>query len=1266
MVSEPFEPEWTVDDVAKSSLAPRDAGTNAELGAALDNIVYHSLSFLTPILALLFGLYALAYSLIYPPPVGMWVAQANAGIVLFCLLVSLLLRREWLPRSRIHALAALVATAIMVTSWLQVVWQQNAQASVNLLLVILAVGFVFVSTHWLLLLDLIVLTGWYLLVRRVPDPAWLSLHFSLGIALALSTIVHMVRLRTLRRAVLLGLQNARQRQDLTQAYAQVRQQLRQQQKTEEALRKSEIIYRSLFEKTQAVKLLIDPETGALVDANPAACDFYGYTRDDLLQMHITDINTLPPEQVREEMVRAKAEERAYFLFLHRLASGEVRNVEVYSSPITMAERTLLFSIVHDISDRVQAEAQVRYQAVVLQNVSDAVISTDLHYVVQSWNRAAREIYGWREEEVIGRSLPRLLRTAYIGMTPEMVEAQFLQDGFWQGEIVQQRKDGQRVHIQALLRYVWDDAGIPVAIVATNRDISIQKRTERLLQTRLKMQLFIARLSTEFINCPTNEIDAKIQEALAETCRFADVDQAAIHLLVEDTDDTFALAYEWSSPDLSKPQSMSQLQCLRLKMHLSRTGHIYLPSVNSLPAHAVAERKTILESGAKSAIAFSLTATGDFLGYFTLVSYSHENAWDHDLFDLFRLIADILTSALARKSSDEALHESNMRFRQLVETTRVVPFEARFGTSQFTYVGPQAVDLLGYPQAEWYQPDFWVSHLHSADRHKAVSYYQQAADEKLHYELEYRMIAADGRVVWIHHVVSVEKERGQGLSHGFLVDISQRRRIEASYQMLLEQSLQGLVVYQGRRFVFVNPAAAKIIGYSVEEMLALSPPEIDNLVPTSQQPLYERIRHQLARTSQPSHHELQAVRKDGTLVWLHIFPNVIEYQDQPAVQVVVIDVSERKRTEEALRQAQKLESLGVLAGGIAHDFNNLLVAMMGQTALARARLPEGSPAFPHIQKAVTAAERAADLTRQLLAYSGQGKFQVVPVNLNTLIQENLHLLAVAVPRGVEMCPRFAESLPMILADKGQMQQVVMNLIINAAEAIGDEPGRVEVATGVQTIGANQVEVWQFTGEPLAAGRYVCLRVSDNGCGMERETISRIFDPFFTTKFAGRGLGLAAVLGIVRGHHGGLQVESKPGKGTIFSLFFPPIEQEAVAPPYREKSVLVIDADVSVRQAISDILALEDWRVLEAESGDAGIAHYRDNWQDIALVFLDQALPGSHSISAAMRDINPALTLVLCSTYGQRQAMRAFAGVAIDGYLQKPFRARQLLEIVNRFG
>jgi len=394
--------------------------------------------------------------------------------------------------------------------------------------------------------------------------------------------------------------------------------------------------------------------------------------------------------------------------------------------------------------------------------------------------------------------------------------------------------------------------------------------------------------------------------------------------------------------------------------------------------------------------------------------------------------------------------------------------------------------------------------------------------------------------------------------------------------------------------------------------------------------------------------------------------------RPGVLGVSIDITDRKAAEETLRRAAKEESLTVLAGGVAHDFNNLLAAILGHSSLALKQLPEGSPARRHVEKVAGAVERAADLTRQMLAYSGRGHFVVRPTDVNALVHENLPLFEVAVPKNVRLEARLDPDPPLVDADVGQIQQVLMNLVINAAEAIGERGGTVTVATGVRDVAASDYGLWRASGQALAPGRYVSLEVRDDGPGMDAETVDRIFEPFFTTKFTGRGLGLAAVLGVVRGHRGALSVESTPGHGTVFRILFAPSAQPASAGAVTEArvrrpaTVLLIDDEETVREMIGEVLESEGFEVLRAEDGSRGVALFHEHRHRVDVVLLDLSMPGlaGEETFRRLREIDPGVRVILSSGYDQDEASGRFGADRPAGFIQKPYRPEQLVAEIGR--
>jgi len=374
---------------------------------------------------------------------------------------------------------------------------------------------------------------------------------------------------------------------------------------------------------------------------------------------------------------------------------------------------------------------------------------------------------------------------------------------------------------------------------------------------------------------------------------------------------------------------------------------------------------------------------------------------------------------------------------------------------------------------------------------------------------------------------------------------------------------------------------------------------------------------------------------------------------------------RRAIEAKVLEVQKLESLGVLAGGIAHDFNNLLVAILGNASLALLDLPQDSPARPSIADIEIAGQRAGELARQMLAYCGRSKFQIEPIELAELVRELMTLLRVSIGKSVVIKLDLPDDPIIVDADAAQIRQVVMNLVINAADAIGDRSGIVTIR--VRRLEADAAYLADaHPGSNLAAGSYAALEVSDTGLGMDKETQARIFDPFFTTKFAGRGLGLAAVLGIVRGHGGALRVYSELGRGSTFRIVLPlsassPVRAEDPETDWSGTGrILVVDDDAMVRTVARRLLESFGLTVVEATGGAEAITMFVDEADTIDAILLDLTMPdvGGAQVFRAVRAIRPDVPVVLMSGYHEDEASAAFDGQGLAGFVQKPFTPADL--------
>jgi PAS domain S-box-containing protein len=520
--------------------------------------------------------------------------------------------------------------------------------------------------------------------------------------------------------------------------------------------------------------------------------------------------------------------------------------------------------------------------------------------------------------------------------------------------------------------------------------------------------------------------------------------------------------------------------------------------------------------------------------------------------------------------------------------------------------------------------------------------------------------------------------------GFSADVSQRERerqaLQASehqYRLVVENANEAIVVAQDGRLRFVNGKAEEIIGYSRAELLGM--PLLEAVHPDDHGLVMDRYQRRIQGENVPHFYSFRVVRPDGGVRWVDINAITFEWEGRPATLNFFTDVTERERAQEALRareleqereqrrveealhRAQKMQSLGLLAGGIAHDFNNLLVAILGHAELAAREVPPNSALGARIAQMALAARRAAELTHQMLVFAGKGRVTEQAVELSALVGEISELLAAALAKQTRLDYGLAPDLPALRGDPSQLRQLVMNLLTNASEALEGRAGAVRVRTGcLDADKATLVEC--VLGEDLAPGRYVFLEVEDEGSGMTAETQARMFDPFFTTKFAGRGLGLAATLGIVRGHRGAIRVRSQPGRGTTFGVLFP------VAAPVEARNpatVLALDADAGVLAALKAWLTDAGFHVLTARSGGDGLTLLEGAGPELVLALVDDSVTRDRpEIAGELRQRRPALPILFSTGYAEAEARQREDATARDAFIQKPYRHAALVEAAQR--
>jgi two-component system cell cycle sensor histidine kinase/response regulator CckA len=513
------------------------------------------------------------------------------------------------------------------------------------------------------------------------------------------------------------------------------------------------------------------------------------------------------------------------------------------------------------------------------------------------------------------------------------------------------------------------------------------------------------------------------------------------------------------------------------------------------------------------------------------------------------------------------------------------------------------------------------------------------------------------------------------------DITERRQAEKELHrlaMAVENSkeLVNMAARDGT-MVFLNGAGCRMLGIDPDDVkqtniMRVIPDHLTELVTTELVPALLRgdgwkgeLQYRNLRTGQLTdvHAVTYPVRDPETGELLFLANVSTDITEQKRAE------RERRHLEAQVQHMQKLESLGVLAGGIAHDFNNLLTGILGNAELALMDLPATSPVRESLADIERAAVRASDLCRQMLAYSGRGRFVIEILDLSEIVTEMAHMLEVSISKKVRLTYNLMDDVPPVEADATQLRQIILNLITNASEAIGAESGEISLAVGVMECDRSYLS-GAFIDEALPAGTYSYLEVTDAGSGMDEETIAKIFDPFFSTKFTGRGLGLSAVLGIIRSHRGAIKVESEPGRGTRFRVLLPAVEggsilkrdKSSVSPSWRGHGlVLLVDDEDAVRTVAGDMLRRAGFDVVTAKDGREALAVFEDRLEEIVLVLLDLTMPdldGAETLRELHR-LKEEVPVILCSGYDEQDVARRFDDRELAGFLQKPFTWEQLV-------
>lgn len=606
------------------------------------------------------------------------------------------------------------------------------------------------------------------------------------------------------------------------------------------------------------------------------------------------------------------------------------------------------------------------------------------------------------------------------------------------------------------------------------------------------------------------------------------------------------------------------------------------------------------------------------------------------------------------------------------------FLIRASDEHIVYTNPRFDEMFGYERGELVGKH--VSVVNAPTEHSPRDTAREILkllEEKGMWRGEVLNIKKDGEHFWNHAAVSTFDHSIYGTVWVSVhTDITGRKRAENKvleqrnlFRSMLIASPDRIVLKdRNGKYMAVNPAFCAFVGQPEDQIIGKT--DFDCFL-SSEAEIQERDDAAVMNCGITQAHD-QEVKGGAEVMWLHIIKTPVNDETGRCLGILCSarDITERVKAEEErrnfavkVREVQKLESLGVLAGGIAHDFNNLLTSILGNTEIALRRLPASSSSRHNLQEIGKASRLAAGLSGQMLAYSGKGRFVVENISLNEVVEEMAQLIVVSISKNVVLKYDLSPISLVLEADVTQVNQVIMNLIINASEAIGEESGVISIKTGAMDCDKSYLkEIW--SAEEIPEGSYVYLEVSDTGCGMDKETVDKVFDPFFTTKFVGRGLGMSAVQGIVRGHKGGIKICSEVDKGTTFKVLFPSSE-ESVSVSERsvdgndkwvgEGDVLLVDDEETVRMIGKQMLEEIGFKVVTASDGGEALEIYRTRSREFVFVLLDLTMPlvSGRECFQELRQINRDACIIVTSGFNERDVTREFIGKGLSGFIPKPF-------------
>lgn len=801
--------------------------------------------------------------------------------------------------------------------------------------------------------------------------------------------------------------------------------------------------------------------------------------------------------------------------------------------------------------------------------------------------------------------------------------------------------------------------------------------EEELRERLHFETLLADFSAAFISLPAGEVARQIDAWLERITQSLRIDRAAIVQFATDTEHAYRThVFTRAGLPAAEPADGPLQPWVTAQLRRGERGwRTDLP--DSLPVEAESERDYCIRQGLKSTLSIPMKIGGTLLGAVIFYSFDPAHQWPEPLLQRLELLGQIFANALHRHRTQSMAHESQRMYADLVNSIDGIVWEADAATFQFTFVSSKAERLLGYPVKQWLtEPNFWKSRIHADDRALTVDYCLQATQALKDHEFQYRMLAQDGRVVWVRDIVRVIADKGQPAKlRGIMVDITESHKVqealresEAHFRTIFEEAPIGLAyVDSSFRIRKCNRALCRFLGYTEPELHNVS--FVDITHPDDVEKDAQLAGQVFRREIENYQLEKRYLKKGGEIVWGLLTVTMLRDKDGQVVNILgmVENISSRKEIEDQLRQSQKMDAFGQLAGGVAHDFNNLIMAINAYSEISLAQLPATEGLRANLEEIIQAGTRAAALTRQLLAFSRKQALRPKVIDLGNVVDNLNKMLRRMIGENIKLVTSVEGKLGKVLADPSQIEQIIVNLAVNARDAM---PKGGKLMIELSSVYLDK----EYARYHLAVtpGQYVMLAVSDTGCGMSKAVQQRIFEPFFTTKEVGKGtgLGLSTVYGIVKQSGGDIWVYSEEGVGTKFKIYLPRVDQpaeddrariEVKEPVGGTETILLVEDDDVVRNVILRILRARGYDVLVAREGREALLLAEQHSRAIQLLLTDVIMPkmGGRELYEELRRKRPQMKVLYMSGYSGDSIVHH--GVLDEGIMliEKPFTMDELL-------